>query len=346
MTLRFRATAEAEAPSIRELLLTNFPASDNAPAFSLAHLAWKYFSPHPSWKTSRSFVYESDGSLIAHACAWPFTLRRSGTSIEGVHPIDWVANATVPGGGALLLRNVRALREISICVGGTDVARTVIAKSGFRPHGEVHTYARPLRPLRQAFTHQHRNWKLPARFIRNSWWARTRADDRDREWSAQRVEPEQVPEEVLPDPAQNMSAAERSPGIFRYFLQCPITRYQLYVVSQRSRAVGYFMLSFVPGQARVADAWSVPATTESWKALYALAVSAALDEGSASELSAATSLTGASAALEGCGFRRFDSVPIMVFDPGKRLAGIEAIHFQMIDNDFSFLHSGEPRYLT
>ena len=57
-------------------------------------------------------------------------------------------------------------------------------------------------------------------------------------------------------------------------------------------------------------------------------------------------LAPARAALADAGFRRYDSMSIMLFDPRRRIADGAVIHLQMIDNDFSFLHGGSPSYVT
>ena len=69
------------------------------------------------------------------------------------------------------------------------------------------------------------------------------------------MEPEQIPPDVLPVSSGRLTACLRGAALFRYLEQCPIARHELYVAREGGRLKGYFLLSFVPGQARVADAW-------------------------------------------------------------------------------------------
>jgi hypothetical protein len=335
-----------EQQEVRQLLRDVFQAKKDAPFLGDRHLQWKYYAERPDWLGSRSFVLSEDSRLVAHACAWPVTALLNGKRVAGFHPIDWAAKSDVPGAGALLLRDLRKLAEISVCIGGTEVAQQVIAKTGYRPAGEMKYYARPLRPWLQARTHQRQNLKLPARFARNWSWAVRWPATAPPDWGAERVEPEQIPPDVLPVSSGRLTACLRGAALFRYLEQCPIARHELYVARAGGRLKGYFLLSFVPGQARVADAWVNGGETYEWDALYRLAVRAAFDAGDVAEITAAAAVEASQYALTQCGFRMYQALPVMLFDPKGALAGAPPVHWQMIDNDFSFLHQGRPEYTT
>ena len=83
--------------------------------------------------------------------------------------------------------------NVSVCVGGTDVAQKVIAQTGFRPIGDMLFYSRPLRPFRQFLTHQRRNIKLPARWLRNLIWAHRAGRQTPEGWTAVPVDPDEIP---------------------------------------------------------------------------------------------------------------------------------------------------------
>jgi len=331
---------------VRQLLRDVFKTKEDAPFLNDRHLRWKYYAEREDWPGSRSFVLAEASRLVAHACAWPVTVLWNDRKIAGFHPIDWAASAGVPAAGALLLREMRKLAEISISVGGTDVAQKVIANTGYRPAGEMKYYARPLRPWLQAGTHQRRNFKLPARLARNWWWAMRWPVTAPSTWSAERVAPEQIPAEVLPVSSERLTACARSAAQFRYFEQCPIGRHELYLVRERGIVKGYFLLSFVPGQARVADAWARSGEIDEWEALYRRAMRTAFDAGKAAEITAASAHEAGHYALRRCGFRMYQALPVMLFDPKRLLRGAPPVHWQMIDNDFSFLHQGRPEYVT
>jgi hypothetical protein len=344
--LTFRSTTPEEQPDVRQLLRDVFQANEDAPFLNNQHLQWKYYAERKDWPGSRSFVLSEDLRLTAHACAWPVGVLLNERKIAGFHPIDWAARSETPGTGASLLREMRKLSEISVCVGGTEVAQKVIANMGYRPAGKMKYYARPLRPWLQARTHKRRNLKLPARFARNWLWAMLWPAIGPPGWSAERVAPDQIPREVLPVSSEYVTACQRSVAQFRYFEQCPIARHELYVVRDRGKVKGYFLLSVVPGQARVADAWVNGGEIHEWDALYRLAMKTALDAYNVAEITAASALEAGQCALTRCGFRMYQALPVMLFDPERVLAGVPPVHWQMIDNDFSFLHQGRPEYAT
>jgi hypothetical protein len=323
-----------------------FAATDEAPFLNDQHLQWKYYAERQDWNGSRSFVLSEGSHLMAHACAWPVSVLLRERSVSGFHPIDWAARTAVRGAGTLLLRDMRKLAEFSICMGGTDAAQKVIARSGYRPAGEMKYYARPLRAWRQARTHQRRNWKLPVRFARNWHWTMRRPATAPVNWSVQHVKAAEMPPELLPASSGSLTACARSQALFHYFERCPIARHDLYLVRQDGELRGYFFLSLAAGQARVADAWVNGGERDQWEALYRLAAKIAFDAGDAAEITAASALAVGQRALERCGFRTYQTLPVMIFDPHGLLAAAPPVHWQMIENDFSFLHQGTPGYAT
>lgn len=349
MKLDFRATSPEEEGAVRLFLAAIFEMPLTAPLVNSRHLHWKYYQRREDWSRgegSRSFVYTNANGYAAHGCAWPFRVLVNGTAISGVHPIDWATGSDTPGLGALLLRQMRMMGDVSCCLGGTDVAQKVISQTGYRPMGEIKYYSRPLHAWSQFWSHQRRDFKLPARLIRNFLWSRQAEIKAPKGWAAERIVPEQMPPEVLPRSSSAVTACERSPALFRYFQDCPIARHELYLARRDGRAAGYFLLSLPPGQARVADSWVVSQSPEDWKALYALAVHTAYKSTRAGEITAGSALKAGQEALEALRFRAHLTLPVMLFDPKKRLIGAPPIHFQMIDNDFSFLHQGRPDYQT
>jgi hypothetical protein len=347
--LEFRATRPEEGDAVRAFLAQVFDIPLNATLVNPRNLNWKYYqrrNDHSGGAESRSFVYTDENGYAAHACAWPFRLFVNGSPITGVHPIDWAAGSAVPGIGALLLRQMRTLGQVSCCIGGTAVAQKVISQTGYRPAGEMKYYSRPLHAWNQLWTHPRRDFKLPARFLRNLLWSHRAGTEAPQDWTADRIAPEQIPSEVLPQSGSSITACDRSPGLFRYLQDCPTALHELYVVRRSGRPAGYFLLSLPPGQARIADTWVTGGAEADWKALYALAVHTAYTNTNAGEVTACSALKDGQNALQSLGFRAHLTLPVMLFDPKKLLADAAPIHFQMIDNDFSFLHQGQPDYQT
>ncbi|MBZ5678396.1 MAG: hypothetical protein LAP61_29530 [Acidobacteriia bacterium] len=341
------ALPASESARVQKFLRGIFNPTGDAVFLSPAQMQWKYWESHPGWTGSRSYGFVDDsGEIIAHACSWPLSLRTTESTISGVHPIDWAASPRARGAGAELLRQIRELREISCCIGGTDVAQAVVRKSGFKPAATMQILARPLRPLRQALTHPRRDWKLPARLLRNTAWIVIKSAHAPAGWVAERVLPGAIPEAVLPLAALDLAVATRYPALFEYMSKCPTARHQIWLVRHRNEPRGYFVLSFVPGQARVADAWVLSRESEEWRALYVLAVQAALEEGSTAEITTGATLQEACQGAIACGFRPYGEIDVMLYDPNARLAGVKQIHLQMLDNDLAFLHNNRIEYST
>ncbi|HVM98520.1 MAG TPA: hypothetical protein VMT89_19145, partial [Candidatus Acidoferrales bacterium] len=342
MNLLFHPTQPSDALRLRAFLQKIFRVGNDAPFLDPALIEWKYYRTHPFWEGSRSFVYETGADLAAHVCAWPWQVLTTGGPLMVVHPIDWAASSEVPGAGALLLREIRGLRDISLCVGGTPSARKVIARTGFHHYTDLDLWVRPLRPLRQTLTHQNKNWKLPARWARNLIWTLRSTPSVPAGWTSEPIDPRDLPDAVLPQPLPGTAVTGRSRPLFEYFALCPVARHQLFLVRSSGAPVGYFLLSFTPGQARICDAYITEWTVSTWAGLYASAIRTALDEGSTAEIVAASSHPVPRDALGVSAFRRYNTLPITCFDPQQRLAPADSIHMQMIDGDLSFLHENRP----
>jgi hypothetical protein len=207
-------------------------------------------------------------------------------------------------------------------------------------------FSRPLHAWNQLWNHPRRDVKLPARFVRNFFWSHRLGTEAPKGWTAERITPEQIPSDVLPKSTPDITACERSPALFRYLQDCPSAIHKLYLALRGGRPAGYFLLSLPPGQARIADTWTLDQNEADWKALYALAVHTAYKNTHAGEITACSALAPGQSALQSLGFRAHLTLPVMLFDPKKLLTGAPPIHFQMIDNDFSFLHQGQPDYQT
>ena len=346
MSLNFRSTRPDEIDALRAFLLRIFEAPPESLFARKEHLLWKYFAGRGTPAQSHSFVYENDRQFVSHLCAWPFSVSLNGQSVEAAHPIDWAASPDVPGAGALLLRQIRGLSDLTCCVGGTDAARKVIAAAGFKPVYTMKYYSRPLRPWKQFLSHGRRNHKLPARLLRNAFWSTTAGSAMPPGWSATQIEPEELPPELIPVSDSTVTVCVRTPELFRYFTECPIARYSLFTAKKEGQLRGYFLISHLPGQANIADAWVRTGEGSDWTALYKLAAAIAHKESDAAEIVAGSAIELGQKALEDAGFRSHQVLPVMMFDRKKLLQHAPPIHLQAIDNDGSFLHNGKPNYWT
>src|SRR5262249_33597672 len=150
---------------------------------------------------------------------------------------------------------------------------------GFRPlAAPIGYYARPLRPLRQILTHPRRwHWKAPARLVRNALWSRAPQIELGN-WTAEVVEPAKCTQ--WPASESSLAVFRRDAPGFEYLARCPAIRTSFHVVRKDGAIAGYFLLVFVPGQARIADAW----VGNDWPKLFALAAKEAYKNPDVAEL--------------------------------------------------------------
>ena len=338
----FRPSTPRDQKAIAEFLRRTFGSGADEPYTQAAHMRWKYWQPHPSWPSSRSFVLERDSGLAAHGAAWPLRILAPGRTLSAFHLIDWAADPKLPGTGVSIMRSMAELADVVCVFGGTDAARRMREAMGFRPRNEVQIWVKPLRPLRQAFTHQTRNWKSAARLVRNWMWSRASVKEQ-RQWTATPMETERIP---FPQPEGERLVFEQGPGQIRYLLQCPTARFEYFTLRRSSAPVGYFCLAFVPGQARLAESWVAAGEPETWAQLVRLAYRQAMANPDSNEMAAQTGNAALQAALRNAGFRLRHSDSVLVYDPKRGIPEGASLDFQMIHGDMAFWHPGRPVYLT
>ena len=344
MSSVFCPSSPADAEEIASFLQRTLATTSTCPGFEKAGLNWKYWAPRADWDGSRSFVLRGREGIEAHCAILPARLNGAQGRTTAAHFIDWAADGRTFGGGARLLRKITALAETFLAIGGSIDTRKILPLMGFRPANEAVFFARPVRPFRQATTHQQRDWKLPARLVRNALWATFPTIKNPVGWSFESIAPDRVPAELWSLPASPWTVRERSPPVYAHYLACPFTRFELFLIHRQRQLAGGFLIGFALGQARVADVWLLDPTSEAYEAAYRLALVASLTDPHIAEVIALASIASRFAALQRCGFREFRREPIMVF-PAKNVpeAGFDC---QLLDNDLAFLTFGTPAYVT
>ncbi len=114
----------------------------------------------------------------------------------------------------------------------------------------------------------------------------------------------------LPTPMPGKAVFERSPALLRHVLACPIVPIELYGLEKGGRMGGYFLLSYAPGQARIADMWIASEDAADWRALIHAAVNQARSKRGVAELVVWSSDPSLSRILDNCGFHERLSLPI------------------------------------
>jgi hypothetical protein len=339
----FRSTTAADEPEIRALLQEAHGIAPGHPKFEHRHLCWKYWEPRAGWAGSRSYILTQDDRIGAHAAVVPAVCSFGNVRLNVLHVIDWAARAEARGAGNTLMRHIGTLCDAILTSSGSDRAWPLLPFLGFAETNTVVTqYARPIRPLLYLRAAEAPRWRLAARCVRNALWALRAPSGLPRERQARRVAAGEIAAARLPWPAPKYGTAvlERSPGVMSYWLQCPAARMELYAVENGAETEGYFVLAFVPGQARLADCWLDCDTPAAWEALVQLAVWQATRHTDVAELVAICSEPLLALALQRCGFHARGSRPLLVrvsHEPRFPAAGIR---IQMLDDDAAYLHSG------
>ena len=337
MSAVIRASTIEDEPQIIELLMRVFHVGSNAAFVDPAMLRWKYNEPRGDWPDARSFVMENAGRIVAHVGLWPVTLRTEAGTERGVHMIDWAAEPQTPGAGVALLQRLQQSYDFVYAIGGAKVAQTVLLKCGFFSVTKALTFARPLRPLRQILHHQTRDVRLPLRLLRNIWWSRTPARKSMQGWS--------VAAATNGWAGSSMLIGERDEGFIHYLRQCPSVRLLSFHILHEGRRSGFFALSVVGEQARLAGVMLEKPDPEYWRIAFCLAQDAVLSYTRASELVARTTAEPAFIAAAQAGMRVRKQSPVFLFR--KNDAGDELpLQFQLWDNDSVFLGSLGPEFLT
>ena len=307
-----------------------------------AHLHWKYWQARADWPGSRSFVVTDGRDILAHGAACPGTLRSGAIQARVIHMIDWAARRDAVGAGVLLMKHVAGMTDFLLGVGGSNHTLKIMPLIGYRPCGTVTGYVRTLSPLRILERPSAARWKVAPRIARSLFWSLSapRADGAG--WQVRRVGIDEAARiaEVLPDRRRGMVLPGRSPELLRHVLACPIVPVELYALEKAGRVLGYFVLSYAPGQARLADLWTVSEDLAHWRALVHSAVRQARSQGGLAEFVAWSSDPRLSQVFGACGFHARLTLPIYLRSSGEVPVPQETLRVQMIDNDAFYLYFG------
>ena len=290
-------------------------------------MRWKCFAPHPFWEGSRGYALRYKGEIAAFGCVVPCRFLTGSGTVASCNVIDWAASKAVPGAGIMLYRHIQGLTGTMINIGGTPDACQVLPKIGFAVRADIFHYTRVLRPWRHLRMAERKDWKSPLRLVRD-YRELGRATTLQAEACATR--------EAFPDPsiAQQVVCA-RTPESLAYFLTCPAAQMEAHLLAP----AGYFLLSRIGRQCRIADLWVRSADRHEWAKAYAAAAAAARTDPDTTEVTVAASLPLQTGALEQAGYRRTHAEPVFVLDPGRLLEDRNDLAVSLLEND-GFYWSG------
>ena len=308
-------------------------------------MGWKYWAARPDWDGSRSFMAQHHGTIVAHAAVWPMHVRVSDQEVMAVHLFDWAADSNYAGVGVWLLRQIAAKGVLMVAAATSDIALRILRVIGFRPHSEIYQFARPVQPLGQILTSE-RNWKLPMRLLRNSFWCLAHPLAHSREWSARPLAPEEIPDGLWPRSTPGTAVTARSPGLYRYFVDSPTAPHVLFGLHKSHELVGYFSLSIASHVARIADLWLPSNNVDDWCAGYRTAAVMAAREKEVYEISTWASTSLGREGLSRAGFMLRGQLTLSLFGEAKKILEGCEFHLQMLDSDVSILSDQDVSYLT
>ena len=338
MRTTIRPSVPADAPAIVELL----SAAGLKPNVEPEALDWKYWRARQDWSAARSVVAASGDQILAHAAVVPGSCATDSHRMTVLHLIDWAARPNAAGVGVSLMKHFGRQADALLAVGGSDQTLQILPHIGFRPYGVADGYVRVLRPLSFLAVAGAPAWKLPARLARRGLWRLSSPMREPAGWTIERIISDGIDilSGALPRGSAALGVFERSVGLLRYMLECPIARMELYALKSRQEVRGYFLLAFTPGQARIADCWATTDEPAAWNALLQYAALQAWRHGDCAELVAWSSDAAITHALVAAGFHRRNQQPVLLRTAAE--AGVPPEHFriQMLDNDAAYFHHG------
>lgn len=321
-------------PADAEALIALMRGAGLQPHVAPAHLEWKYWGERTDWPGPRSFVLTDGRDLLAHVAVVPGTLHADGIEARIVHPIDWAARRDAVGAGVQVMRHLAGMVDFLFGVGGSRDTRKILPLLGYRPCGEVAGYVRTIAPL-QILGHPGRpKWKRLPRMARSLMWSIMAPRSAVDGWQLLRIDAGAL-ERIAP-----VLPAGRSLAQVRAALSCPIVPTELYALERGGRTGGYFLLSYAPGQARLADFAMASDDPADRRAVVQAAVDRAQARGGIAELVVWSSDPAQAQVLRDCGLHARLTLPIFLKARAGQALPRVPMRIQMLDSDAYYLYFG------
>jgi hypothetical protein len=296
----------------------------------------------PDWSGSRSFVLTDGRDLLAHVAVVPGAIQYGGTRARVIHMIDWAARREAAGAGIRLAKQVAQMSDFVIATGGSHHTRKILPLIGYVECGRISGYARTLSPLGILRRPVPSRWKLLPRMARSLFWSLAAPRSDTAGWQVRRIGLEELEQTCPPLPSRINGEAvfERSPALLRHVLECPIVPIELYGLEKGGRINGYFLLSYAPGQVRIADMWLASREAADWRTLIHAAVNLARSRRGFAELVVWSSDPSLSRILDNCGFHERLSLPVSMRASPNMAIPRDIMRIQMLDSDAFYLSVG------
>jgi Acetyltransferase (GNAT) domain len=331
----FRALELRDIPALSELLTRAFGLDPSHPNVAPTFLKWKYIFPRPGWPRGRAYLFEKDGSIIAHCGTWPVRFRLpDGTSIESFSIMDWASYPPLSGaGGVRLLRKVMEMTPTSYLVGGSHITRKLLPRVGFRLVGEAPMFSASLRPWRE-FCKGLTSRNSVRRVLQGWRYKMRKPRQADGHWVCVRVsEFDHTPQEILNDPKRSWTISLRTAADLNFMLECPSVEVQGFQLWNRGKILGYFLIAKSVREARLLTLHVDSEDAEDWCCACRLVILEMWRDESMCQIRALATLPILSQVLLQCGYRRQDNQPIFLSDPSHALGPAPEFAFDLFNGD-------------
>ena len=312
------------------------------PHVAAEHLHWKYWRERSDWPGSCSFVLTDGRDLLAHVAVVPGLLHSDGVAARLVHPIDWAARREAVGAGARVMKHLAGMADFLLSVGGSPDTLKIMPLIGYRPSGEVTGYVRTIAPLGILRRPGGPGWKRPPRIARSLIWSVSAPRGALNGWKVRRIDADALESiaAMLAAKRAGLAVLGRSIAQLRFALSCPIVPTELYALERGGRVGGYVLLSYAPGQARLA-AWGMESDDPAdWRAAVHAAVARARARGGIAELVVWSSEPGLAQVLRDCGLHARLNLPIYLRAGDGQAMPRAPLGVQMLDSDAYYLYFG------
>jgi len=336
--------------ALTKFLVSAYQLPPDAPFVQPELLRWKYDEPRLDFAGPRSYVWkDGSGEITAHACLCPVTYTLPSGDVRASYLTDWAAARSSPGAGVSLLRALARNFDVLLAVGGSPDTQNILPKLGYRRVSELQNFARVLRPWDQFRSDPFpRGWKAPLRLARNVIWSRTDAPAAPDGWTAQPITKFDLSCQPLFEARTHspFPSTRRTPGLMNYWLACPGAALSAALVRQNGELRGWFVLSRVLGQKRIADLWVDSNLVGDWSAALSLASTAAAEDPEACEVIVSASIPLAVEAAPLAGFRIRPPDPIFALDHKSVLGPAPVLNVTLLESDLAYVQNPAYPYLT
>jgi hypothetical protein len=332
-----------EVEELSRFLVEGFGLPANISCLSAEALRWKYLDPAVG-PGPTSLIARMDGKIVGHAgfCPRTFVLRADQCrEVATTHPIDWLASPEHPSVGLLLLLRGFGAAPTQYCIGGNPVAQKMFQALGFECRVRIPIYHKILRPLHRRLASGQGGFRRYLGAVRDLAAGVRRPPVPRRAVELSRVSAfGPAAAEVLARGPLPLLFSTRTPALLGHYLGHPDGGMSGWTVHQGGRMAGLALLSVVrEGRlrcGRLVECWLDGTDPALWQSAVA-ALTAALREQAADEVTCFAATAWMEQALQENGYRCSGSTSFLVRDRGRLLPADVPWHITQLEADHAYL---------